>query len=498
MTRALGGQGGEALCALVAPSCTPHRKKQEPIAVKTSVLRPKSPLSRLTSSLQLVAIATAISSVFVAHPAFAAGAADDDEEEAAPPSEGTPAKPTKPEEQQKTAAETATPTSPTPLPTSATAPAEKPVQRPPPGLPPWQRDAAVPSTVELELHGGSELDIGRARYSYSTTALSPESFYDFRGRFVLGGVLTKDLGHDFYIRSVGQAVAWLREQQGQYQVNADDVFAQIGQGGLWDLMAGRFMSWRVYRKGLGYDLYTLEDTGALKTPPYEGGTFGPHVYEADDIFYREQAGRVALHLYPIKYLGFELLGEYGKEGTSNTFGVRPAVNFTYSILSLSAAAETRTTDLAVDNSGCPTCSHQSRTGYAGGAVVAFSPIEVGFNYGHQRTKVIGATPPATQDSDSSNTRQSLGGYFEFDVGTLAFHQSLKLGFGANHTEFLTDDGNDHEKHNQYAAYIAMPLGFNQAMVKLVISDAELNVAGGAVMPYDSRMRSGRLRFSMSY
>ncbi len=464
--------------------------------MKTSVLRPKSPLSRLTFSIQLAAIAGAISSAFVAHPVFAAGAGDDDEEEAAPPSsESTPAKPTKPEEQEKAAAERQTPTSPPPLTTSTTAPAEKPAQRLPPGLPPWQRDSAVPNTVDLELHGGMEVDIGRARYTYSTNSQTPESFYDFRGRFVLGGVLTKDLGHDLYIRGVGQSVAWLREQVGQYQINADDVFAQIGQGQLWDLMAGRFMSWRVYRKGLGYDLYTLEDTGALKVGPYEGGTFGPHTYEADDIFYREQAGRVALHLYPIKYLGFELLSEYGKEGTSNTFGVRPAVNFTYSILSLSAAAETRTLDQALDNSGCPTCNHQSRIGYAAGGVLTYNPVELGFNYGHQRSKANTATPPLGQTGD---TRQSYGGYFEFDVGTLAFQQSLKLGFGANYTEDLSDDSATFDKHTQYAAYVAMPLGFNQAMLKLVGSDAELHVRGTTTAPYDTRMRSIRLRYSMSY
>jgi hypothetical protein len=446
----------------------------------------------LTYSIRLAAIASAISSVFVVHPALAAGAGDDDEEEATPSDEGTPAKPTKPEEQQKATAERTNPTSPPPLTTTTTAPEEKPLQRPPPGLPPWQRDSAVPSTVDLELHGGIEVDIGRARYTYSTDTQTPESFYDFRGRFVLGGVLTKDLGHDFYIRGVGQTVAWLRENN-QYQINADDVFAQIGQGPWWDLMAGRFMSWRVYRKGLGYDLYTLEDTGALKTGPYEGGTFGPHVYEADDIFYREQAGRVALHLYPIKYLGFEMLAEYGKEGTSNTFGVRPALNFTYSILSLSAAAETRVINPALDNSGCPTCGHQSKTGYAGGAVIAFSPIEAGFNFGRQRNKTNSATPPLAQSAD---TRQSYGGYFEFDLGTLAFQQSLKLGFGANHTEDLSDDSETFDKHTQYAAYVAMPLGFNQAMVKLVASDAELHVGGRS--DYDTRMRSIRLRYSMVY
>ena len=42
----------------------------------------------------------------------------------------------------------------------------------------------------------------------------------------------------------------------------------------------------------------------------------------------------------------------------------------------------------------------------------------------------------------------------------------------------------------------MPLGFNQAMVKLVASDAELHVGGQ--QDYDTRMRSIRLRYSMSY
>ncbi|HWZ91253.1 MAG TPA: hypothetical protein VNW92_20470, partial [Polyangiaceae bacterium] len=368
-----------------------------------------SSLSRLTSAIQLAAFGAALSSCFIVHPALAAGAGDEDEEEAAPKSdESTPAQLTKPEAAQKAAAEKAPPAAAAPQPEAAPAgtlfdavqPEDKPVG-PPPGLPPWQRDGAVPNVVDLELHGGMEVDIGRARYSYTTDSQTPESFYDFRGRFVLGGVLRKSLGHEFYVRGVGQAVAWLREQNGQYQVNADDVFAQVGQGGWWDLMAGRFMSWRVYRKGLGFDLYTLEDTGALKIGPYEGGTFAPHVYEADDIFYREQAGRVALHLYPVKYVGIELLGEYGKEGVSNTAGIRPAVNFTYSIVSLSAAFESRVIDQAQDNIGCPTCNHQSKTGYALGGVVAYGPVEAGFNYGRQRSKANAATPPVALNTDAS-------------------------------------------------------------------------------------------------
>jgi len=43
----------------------------------------------------------------------------------------------------------------------------------------------------------------------------------------------------------------------------------------------------------------------------------------------------------------------------------------------------------------------------------------------------------------------------------------------------------------------MPLGFNQAIVKLVASDAEAQFSGN-YPPYDSRMRSIRLRYSMAY
>ncbi len=491
--------------------------------MKTSALRPIFQVSKLASALKLAAVGVAISSCFVVHPALAD---DEDEDDASPAGQNTPVAPqlqTQPKAEAETKAPAAPAAAPTTTPTEtnsdwrhAVQPEDKPVGLPP-GITPWQRDGAQPSVFEFELHGSMEVDIGRARYSYTTTTQTPESFYDFRGRFVLGGELRKDLGHDFYIRTVGQAVAWLREQQGQYQVNADDVYAQLGQGKWWDLKAGRFFSWRVYRKGLGYDLYTLEDTGALKLGPYEGGTFGPHVYEADDIFYLEQAGRVALHVFPMPSLGFELLGEYGKEGVSNTSGFRAAGNYSYSItrgpdnhiedlISLSAALETRVLDPALDQKGpdmngnivtCATCGHQSKTGYALGGVVSYSPVEFGFNFAHQRAKSYGQTAPGSFDSDASNTRQSYGGYFEFDLGKLAFDQSLILGFGANHTELLSDDSNDYEKHNQYAGYVAMPLGFNQARVKLVASDAELHVAGNT-MPYDTRMRSIRLRYSMQY
>jgi hypothetical protein len=121
----------------------------------------------------------------------------------------------------------------------------------------------------LDWHGNLELDDGYVKYSWDKASFHPVTVLDSRGRFVLGPMLTHDLGHsllghNLFLRLTGQFVAWAREVPGgqHYQINADDVYVQVGHQGLWDFMVGRFLTWRVFRKGLGFDLYTLEDTGA--------------------------------------------------------------------------------------------------------------------------------------------------------------------------------------------------------------------------------------------
>jgi hypothetical protein len=134
-------------------------------------------------------------------------------------------------------------------------------------------------------------------------AYVPETVYDSRGRFVLGPMFTRDLGNDYFLRVTGQVVAWVREDLANYyQINADDVYVQVGQQGLWDFMAGRFLTWRVFRKGLGFDLYTLEDTGARTGPNFtDTSQWFPHAYEVNTIFMRDPGtpdplgpGRVSL------------------------------------------------------------------------------------------------------------------------------------------------------------------------------------------------------------
>jgi hypothetical protein len=136
------------------------------------------------------------------------------------------------------------------------------------GTPGWMLSRPGPVMSGLEWHGNLELDDGYVRYSSDQTSNPTVTVYDSRGRFVLGPLLTQDLGNGYFLRETGQVVAWAREILNNYQINADDVYVQVGKQGLWDFMAGRFLTWRVFRKGLGFDLYTLEDTGALASTDF--------------------------------------------------------------------------------------------------------------------------------------------------------------------------------------------------------------------------------------
>jgi hypothetical protein len=237
--------------------------------------------------------------------------------------------------------------------------------------------------------------------------------------------------------------------------------------------------WRVYRKGLGFDLYTLEDTGALVNVNIESGKFHVHTYEASYLFFREQPGHAALHLYPNAWSGIELGGVYGKDGTANTAGGRVAANAHLGIVSASAAAEYRFSRPAVypgsldaDNNfiACTSCGLVKRYGFGGGVVVAYRPIEVGLN-GARGTHHGFAIKDGTPDKANFDTTTSVGGYAEVDVGWIVARRPVIVGAGVNRTELLADDGT-FDRHVQSAAYLAYPLGFNNATLKVVASDAQ--------------------------
>lgn len=372
---------------------------------------------------------------------------------------------------------------------------------------------APPNDSTLSWSGSLETDTGYATYTFDSSALHDEEVYDLRGRFVLGPTATHRFWDDWFFRARGEVVLWVREQFGNYQVNVDDAFAQVGKDSVWDFKLGRFRTWRVYHKGLGFDLFTLEDAGACVQNPCsaDAGTFGPHTYEVNFIYDRETPGHAAFHVYPTAWSGLELAATYGQAGVSNHIGVRAAAMVHFDFLRVMGAAELRSarpreeassTDGMGNTTECEKCGVSQRSGYGGGIELTLPPFEAGFSAALGATDIYTVTTGAFDEGGSNDTR-SFGGYAELDVGTLLFDQGLIMGFGLNRTEALAVNENFRE-HTQYAAYIAYPLGFNGALVKLVLSRSDLtnltlvDETNRVFNESTSAMSSARLRFAYPF
>jgi hypothetical protein len=376
------------------------------------------------------------------------------------------------------------------------------------GTPGWMLSRPGPVMSGLEWHGNLELDDGYVRYSSDQTSNPTVTVYDSRGRFVLGPLLTQDLGNGYFLRETGQVVAWAREILNNYQINADDVYVQVGKQGLWDFMAGRFLTWRVFRKGLGFDLYTLEDTGALYGTDFsQPKDFFQHMYEVNTIFLRDPSigpvGRAAFHFYPTSWSGIELVGTYGHlNGAQNVLGGRLAAGvklLEYASLLAGAEYQSQSPDqqkFDSNNAPCGKCLTE-RTYGAGGslAVTPLRPIEVAFSYAWGKDEQWAALSA----QHVSDTTKSLGGYLQVDAGSLLMPRSLIAGGAFFRTEYLDEGGsNIYQRHDQIAAYLAYPLGFNNAVVKLVFSEAigyQQNLNPPNV---NAHMYSVRLRFAYYY
>lgn len=365
------------------------------------------------------------------------------------------------------------------------------------------------SKMKLGWDGSAEVDLGYARYGYDLASATPEQLYDLRGRFVVGPVLEYDFDERHFFRATGQLVAWVREQEKRYQVNADDVYVQAGRRKSWDLKLGRFETWAVTNKGLGFDVYTLEDTGALREGPFDTGQFGVDMYEVNAIYWREMAGKAAFHVYPLEVLGFELAAMYGSEQTTNHLGGRVAADLNLKFLRVMAGAEYRKREPTEELSTlsptgvklpCDKCADRLQFGFGGGAVVSVGPVELGANAA--RISQTNYQLNGQDDLGGSFGQTTFGGFLQVDPGKALFERSLIVGFGMVRSEQLLKN-EDFARHTQSAAYVAFPLGFNDGMIKLVFSKADLLVedvdpATGVGTVHNSDMLAGRLRVRFSF
>lgn len=98
---------------------------------------------------------------------------------------------------------------------------------------------------------------------------------------------------------------------------------------------------------------------------------------------------------------------------------------------------------------------------------------------------------------------SYGGYAELDFGHLLFEHTTILGVGYQNTEYIREDFNQRFL-TQGVACVAYRFGFNDAMLKFVISRSAgerydpTDPEGNNFIKYTRNMTSGRLRFSSNF
>jgi hypothetical protein len=349
--------------------------------------------------------------------------------------------------------------------------------------------------VLLAWYGSLESDIGLAHYEAEDESQTDDTLYDHRGRFVVGPMLHLRVPGGFFFEATGQLVAWVKNNDGNPLVAADDAWGKFGRKNRWDVQVGRFEAWRVFQKfpvrshdlepefhsrGIGesagaFDLFTLEDTGALVVPPVSSRSYYVDMYEVSFILLREEAGSVAFHYFPSSDLGFELHAKYGEQAQQNKYGARLAgIGRPFPALQLSAAVEARTSRTASparspnplrpgEFNECSNCGRADQFGGGGGAVLSAGPLELALSAAFG--KEIGyRAVDGGRDTELSRKTMSVGGYAQVTLGGKA-----SLGGAAFLTQRL-DDADNFQTHVQTAGYVFYPLARDLSL-KLVLTYA---------------------------
>jgi len=282
-------------------------------------------------------------------------------------------------------------------------------------------------------------------------------------------------------------------------VAADDVWLRTGTLQSWDVTVGRFQAFDVYPLGMGLDLNTYERLGAYD-PVSSSGPNGPTavapLYAADFMLYRPNfphVGNAALHLYPIRPLRIEVLGQFGNDGRLDYIGGRPAAIFDLGFLKLRGALEYQYA-WNIDAQPMYYERHKNRGG-AASAQVVFAPfIEAGVNFGYASIDVSDSTSHGPNLGSSGN-RLSFGGFIDLVPPGIP---NLMLGGGADYATFhdlnADKDGNYERSTNLQAYGAAQYLFYKQLYLKLVAGYAKSHFENKASMPpYNDDMFSVRVR-----
>ncbi len=322
----------------------------------------------------------------------------------------------------------------------------------------------------------------------------PSATYDYtrehlqQGRILLRVTPTYSRG-DLFVQAQAEIVA--NKDQSQTQpatgvVDADDVWARIGQWKKWDLMFGRFEAFEIYHRGMGLDINTEERLGA-----FDAVNQPPDIYGATFMFDRPaRPGNVAFHAYPYKYLRLELLAQYGGLAQFNEIGGRPAAVFDIGWLKVKAAAEYQW--LTARNQGDR--EEKRNRGWAGSVQFVFAPfLEGGINYGYSSNLVY--TPAGILDTTKTAQLSSIGMFVNARV-----IEDVLVGAGVNYVSTANEHFNTSTGYADFATntqtFVAVQyLLWKQLFVKLVgaYANSRFEQSYNTSRPYNDQMFSARLR-----
>jgi hypothetical protein len=289
-----------------------------------------------------------------------------------------------------------------------------------------------------------------------------------------------------------------RDEAGGASADTDDLWLRVGKWNSWDVMIGRYEGWEVFHLGMGLDQNTFERQGAVGDGE---SNFGISYYGLTDNQFRPagSAGNFALHLYPLRYLRFEVLGMAGSLGKSPAYATRPVgildlgwVKFKFGVeyQKLIAQGANNKTDL-------------TKKGIGGAIQFILAPhLEFGLNAA--QGTVWSVDSDGRFDPKGSFTRTSFGGFVNLSNGSLQY----PLMFGAGAMLSVQDDQNNALGDGQVDHYwltqnfIAMQyVAFQQLYIKLVggYSRGHWEVAGNKpIIVFNDEMYSIRLRFAFYF
>lgn len=379
--------------------------------------------------------------------------------------------------------------------------------------------SAYYSPVARGLHGGSlwlssqglqwpylpRTTIGVSGYAWLDTNYrslvdgQPSATYDRRdttvqGRGVLRFTPTYSKG-EWFAQVQAELVANKTQTTPAVNADVDDLWIRVGKWKSYDLTVGRFESFEVYHLGMGLDLNTDERKGA-----FSDSYSPPALYNASFMYYRpDEAGNVAVHLYPTDNLRLEVLGQVGNVGPFNSMGVRPAAIFDMGWLKLRAAYEYQVqTDPKIAKGGATGFQDKNvKRGGAGSAQIVIDPyVEFGVNAGYALVDVYDVLDQIKQEASTTTT--SFGGF----LNAQPFPDFL-IGFGANKVH----QSDQHIQNGRFGEYAHLQtFGALQyfwestVLVKLVVGYAKGDSDATYVMTpaYSNKLVSARLRLQVLF